>query len=299
MNRISEISRQNIFDFIQVEEIFWSGKMDEIEFLSRIFDLSQMPSTDSRFEDCGGDIWQHRINNYDWEDNWIYYDGRFNLLRCDDSVFLQFLCEMLHPLIRRDTSEVSKLQQIFNDILKNDGFEIVVKTKISGKPIFAARNILTKNAAIEKSNKEITERLNAEYVSSQINLMESSVDSAPYMSIGIAKELIETCCKKILTERKIEPDKKWNLLTLVKETNKILELTPKDIPDEKRASMTIKTILGSLSAVVHGICELRNDYGSGHGKDHKFVGLGSRHAKLAAGAASTLGIFLLETHDIR
>ncbi|MCD4788961.1 MAG: abortive infection family protein [Bacteroidales bacterium] len=299
MNRITEISRQNIFDFIQVEEIFWAGKMDEVEFLSRMFDLNQMPSSDSRFDDCGGDIWQHRVNNYDWEDNWIYYDGRFNLLKCDDSIFLQFLCEILHPLVRRDTSEVAKLHQIFNDILKNDGFEIIVKTKISGKPLFAVRNILTKNTTIEKSNKELTERLNADYVSSQINLMESSVESAPHVTIGIAKELIETCCKKILTEREIQPDKKWDLLTLVKETNKTLELTPKDIPDEKKASKTIRTILGSLSAVVHGICELRNDYGSGHGKDYKFKGLGSRHAKLAAGAASTLAIFLLETHEIR
>ena len=83
---------------------------------------------------------------------------------------------------------------------------------------------------------------------------------------------------------------------MLKETNKELKLTPNDIPDEAKASTTIKSILGSLSNVVQGIAELRNSYGSGHGKDAKFRGLSPRHAKLAVGAASTLAIFLLETH---
>jgi len=76
-------------------------------------------------------------------------------------------------------------------------------------------------------------------------------------------------------------------------------LTPSDIPDEIKTSKSIKQILGSLSAVVQGIGEIRNKYGSGHGKGNKFKGLQPRHAKLAVGAASTLAIYLLETHKIR
>lgn len=58
-------------------------------------------------------------------------------------------------------------------------------------------------------------------------------------------------------------------------------------------------ILRSLTSVVQGISEVRNEYGIGHGKDSKFVGLQPRHAKLAVGAASTLAIYLLETHELR
>ena len=93
-NKITEITRKNIFDFIQAEGIWWSGRMTETDFLSRLFDLEQMESFDSRFNNAVGDIWQHRINNpNDWEDNWIFGDSRFNLLHCADSIFLNFLSE--------------------------------------------------------------------------------------------------------------------------------------------------------------------------------------------------------------
>ena len=58
--------------------------------------------------------------------------------------------------------------------------------------------------------------------------------------------------------------------------------------EEAKASKTIKSILGSLTTVVQGLSELRNQYGSGHGKKISFRGLTSRHAKLSVGAASNL-----------
>jgi hypothetical protein len=50
----------------------------------------------------------------------------------------------------------------------------------------------------------------------------------------------------------------------------------------------------SLTTVIHGICELGNEYGSGYGKSTKFKGLNSRHALLAVGAASTVAYFYLK-----
>lgn len=299
-NRITTITRRNIFDFIQVEKFWWAGRLEESDFLSRMFDLENMPSSDSRFENALGDIWQHRVNNpYDWDDNWIFNDSRFNLLNCDDSVFLNFLCEMLHPIVRADSSEVNKLLQIFNDNLKEDNFEIVEKSRISGRPIFVGRLKIIGKESIEKKGGELKQILNAEYVSQQINLMESSIENSPHISIGLAKELIETCCKSIFEDKKETYDKNWDLTKLMKETTKLLKLTPEDIPNEAKAASSIKQILGSLSSVVQGIGEIRNEYGSGHGKDGKFKGLQPRHAKLAVGSASTLAIYLLETHELR
>ena len=299
-NKITLITRRNIFDFIQVEGFWWSGRLEEADFLSRIFDLENMESDDSRFPNAAGDIWQHRVNNpNDWEDNWIFSDQRFNLLGCDDSLFLNFLCEMIHPLVRLDSSQVNQLLQIFNDNLKEDNFEIIEKTRISGKPIFVGRLKITGKESIQKKGADIKKLLNADYVSQQINLMESSIKNSPHISIGLAKELIETCCKSIFDERNESYDKNWDLPKLMKETTKLLKLTPDDIPNEAKAASSIKQILGSLSSVVQGIGEVRNEYGSGHGKDGKFIGLQPRHAKLAVGAASTLAIYLLETHEIK
>jgi hypothetical protein len=299
-NKISEITRRNILDHIQVEGLAWCGRLEESDFLSRLFDLEKMESNDSRYPNAKRDIWQHRVNNpRDWPDNWIFQDRRFNLLGCDDSIFLNFLCEMIHPIVRPNSSDVNKLLQIFNDNLKNDNYEIIENTRISGKPVFIGRIKTTGKDLIEKKGNTIKEFLNAEYVSQQIALMESSIDKSPHVAIGLAKELIETCCKSILDELAVGYDRTWDLIKLMKETTKHMKLTPNDIPDEIKAATSIKQILGSLSAVAQGIGELRNEYGSGHGKDGTFIGLQPRHAKLAVGAASTLAIYLLETHKLR
>lgn len=299
MNKISNITRRDIFDAMAVECVSWNGRLEETEFLLRLYDLSKMPSTDSRFKDANGDIWQHRVNNNDWDENWVYSDDRFNLMYCDDATFLQFLCEMLHPIVRSDTTQVAKLHQMLNEYLSKDNFELVEKTRISEHPIFVGRHKILGKATIEKSRKVIEDYLSDEYVVKQINIMESAIENSPELAIGTAKDLIETICQTILTERKIEADKNWDLLQLLKQTTKQLSLTPEGIPDEAKAAKTIKSILGSLTTVVQGIGELRNQYGSGHGKKATFKGLTARHAKLSVGAASTLAIFLLETHKTR
>lgn len=299
MNKITQITRRDIFDAIQIEGIHWAGKLGETEFLSRLYDLENMPSTDYRFSNAAGDIWQHRFNNDDWEDNWVFTDERFNLLKCEDALFLNFLCEMMHPVVRGYQHEVDKLHDIFNRSLSNDGFEVVERTRISNKPVFSGRMQFTGKASIQKKGNEIKTIFDADYVTQQINLMESSIDDSPYHAIGIAKELIETSCKSIFTDRQLEYDKSWELSRLMRETTKLLKLTPNDIVDEAKAAKSIKQILGSLASVVQGIAEVRNEYGSGHGKDSDFKGLQPRHAKLAVGAASTLAIYLIETHETR
>lgn len=273
MNKISQITRRDIFDILKIEDIWWAGKLDETEFLSRLYDLENMPSTDSRFSDAAGDIWQHRFNNNDWEDNWVFSDERFNLLKCEDAAFLNFLCEMIHPVVRGYSHEVDKLHHIFNDSLSNDGFEIIERTRISNKPVFSGRMKFTGKSSIEKKGNEIKIIFNADYVSQQINLMESSIETSPYQAIEVAKELIETACKSIFKSRQEECNKNWDLSKLMRETTKLLKLTPEDISNEAKAAKSIRQILGSLSAVVQGIAEVRNEYGSGHGKDSSFKGL--------------------------
>ncbi|GHD20914.1 hypothetical protein GCM10007052_31060 [Halioglobus japonicus] len=78
-----------------------------------------------------------------------------------------------------------------------------------------------------------------------------------------------------------------------------LELTPAEIPDAAKAADTIKRLLSNMVSITQGLSELRNYYGTGHGKAHTDKGLQTRHAKLAVGAASTLAVFLTDTHRIR
>jgi AbiJ N-terminal domain 3 len=83
---VSREVRQNIIDGLKLEDVRWSGRLDEVEFLQRLFDLQAMPSGDSRFKDAAGDIWQHRFNNPgDWEPDWVYRDVPSLSLRDDSS----------------------------------------------------------------------------------------------------------------------------------------------------------------------------------------------------------------------
>lgn len=130
--------------------INWAGRLDEVHFLDRIFDLKSLPSTDDRFKDAGQDIWQHRINNSDWQDDWIFYDSRFNLIYCEDETFLKFLCETIHPVVRSDIEEVKRLGNIYNKHLNADGFELTEYTTISERPVFKGKEMSRAGKLLQK-----------------------------------------------------------------------------------------------------------------------------------------------------
>ena len=140
---------------------------------------------------------------------------------------------------------------------------------------------------------------NSDYINDQIDAMIMSEKTNPTEAIGKAKELIESCCITILDNLKMGRDKNWDLIKLVTVTTDSLNLTPKNIDDSIPLSKTIKQILQSLRSIAGGIAELRNPYGSGHGKTANFKGLEERHAKLAIGSCATLVNFLWDSYELQ
>jgi hypothetical protein len=297
---ISEITRRNILDAIRLRNVAWSGRLSETDFLSRLYDLDSLPSHDHRFHTAMKDIWQHRENNpNDWPEDWVFTDSRFGLMHASDEVFLRFLCEMIHPAVRPDSRDVESLLGIFNQHLGADGWEIVARTWISGKPVFAPRRRIIEGSPALGAVKPLVAVLNAEYVTQQITRMEASVVSDPELAIGTAKEFVETICKTMLRECGETASASVDLPQLVKEVREKLDLLPQDIPEKAKGAETIKRVLSNLGTVAQGLAELRGLYGSGHGKDAKVKGLQPRHARLAVGAACTLAVFLFETYQER
>lgn len=92
-HRITEVTRRRIFDRLSVERVSWSGQLDEVVFLDRLYDLDDMQSTDRRFSTAREDIVQHCVTNHDWRTDWVFYDARFELGRGPDDVLLRFLAE--------------------------------------------------------------------------------------------------------------------------------------------------------------------------------------------------------------
>ena len=118
----------------------------------------------------------------------------------------------------------------------------------------------------------------------------------PTRAIGGGKELVESVCKTVLRLCDVSVPKDADLVVLSKATMKALELVPSDVDDAKKGADIVRRCLQQLGAVVSSLGELRNLYGSGHGRDGKWKGLGPRHARLAIGAAVTIAEFFAETY---
>jgi len=294
-NKITVISRRNIADELNVGKLWYHGRLDEPDFLSRLYDLKKLPSRDYRFNNAYDDIYQHMVMNNDWEPDWVFTDTRFNLMHCADEEYLRFLSETLHPAVRMDESEILKIQEIYNNHLDADGFEIIQVSEISGKPVFEGRQKIIGKSHLVAKKAEIKKYLNTEYVNNKINLMNEAVSSDTDLAIGTAKELIETACKSILKKHEKESDPNWNLGKLLKETSDILDFKPKKASNPDKADTSIKQILKGITTLINGVAELRNAYGSGHGKESDFQMLESKYAKLIVGTVSEIVIFYLAT----
>jgi AbiJ N-terminal domain 3 len=136
-NEITDITRRAIIDQLTSARVAWADRLEEPDFLSRLYNLAELPSTDRRVRDAYADIYMHRVTWHDWEDDWVFYDTRFNLLQGPDREFLRFLCETVHPAVRPDASAARGLVAAYNRELAADGYTLVEVKQISGRPVFA------------------------------------------------------------------------------------------------------------------------------------------------------------------
>lgn len=163
MKKITEITRRDLFDIIQhgfntendppvyephcgwqmpfsqTVHIYMSyyGRLTEIEFLDRLYHLEELPSTDKRFKNAKADIYCHTVSFDDWPEFWFLDDDRFALKDgFEDESLLKFLCEMLHPAVREENSPWKEYLDRFNELLRQDGYEIYTSYKISERDIY-------------------------------------------------------------------------------------------------------------------------------------------------------------------
>jgi hypothetical protein len=148
---ISEVTRRDIIDYLILREEPFFGRIGLISFLKRIWDLSSLPSTDQRFTNAEGDIWQHLVNNNDWDYEYLLVTY-LNLLKCDEEIFLLFLQQILHPMVLNNETLLSESVNEINQFLIHDGYKFEVDSLISGRPIYKAK----KNNMISTSFEEFS-----------------------------------------------------------------------------------------------------------------------------------------------
>ena len=163
-NKITKITRYAILEVLDTYMATdFYGRLNEVEFWERIFNLEKLPSTDSRYPDMKSDLWQHRVNNNDWDDNW--YIDKFDLLETEDAKFLKFLAEFFHPEVRDINWDTKRVLATINKNLALDGVELYAKSKVSGRDILGTRNI-TPATQIDETPLAIIDN---DFISLQIN----------------------------------------------------------------------------------------------------------------------------------
>lgn len=127
----------------------------------------------------------------------------------------------------------------------------------------------------------------------QVKAVEDTISENPGLTPDLAKAMIETVCKTVLKDKGVTLSSDMDCPKLLRETLKSLHIV---LPEQEKDESLKKTV-GSLGAIVQGICELRNKGGiASHGKDAYSESIELTHAHLAARAADAVVNFLFKIH---
>lgn len=297
--QITAVTRQSIVDLLTLErDYFWLGKLDEVAFLVALYDLKTLPSTDSRFSDAAGDIWQHCVNNYDWDDSWVFSDPRFDLLNGSDEKFLRFITRTVHPLVRRDDI-TERMVADLNTALAPDKYELYPEGDISGRNIYTWRRIDgfhgDRPAALTVDRAILGDRTTLDR---HLKRIEPNISADPEAAIGSCKELVESVFFQILDAHGITHKRSDDLPTLYKAVSKALDLAGSSVDADPDASTAVNGLLRALASSVQSLGELRNRAGTGHGRATSST-VGRPHARLALNSTVAITEFLFDRWETR
>lgn len=287
---VSEVSRRGIFDELRSSGTTWCGRLSEVDFLKRLYDLSDLPSEDGRFKSMEDDVLQHCVRNRDWDDDWVLEDRRLDLLHGADESFLRFLDEMVHPAVRPSAAEVETLISLFNRHLRADHWELAVAGEVSGRPRYTHRRLPASVVKLPDSV-ETADVLSDAYIRELAGKCEKRLGEGDYDgAVTTGRTLLETVLGRLellLSGQVI--DHKGDLPKQFKLVSRRLRM------DEQRPELDerFKDVIRGLNQVVNGIAPLRNRMSDGHPRVRKPA---AHHARLVVNAATTVASFLVESY---
>lgn len=137
------------------------------------------------------------------------------------------------------------------------------------------------------------------HIEKQIDALELAVVKNPSFAFDLAKTIVESTCKTILTERKIGFEKKDDLPKLYKAVTMNVPMLPIAASGEAEARKKLLQTLNGLHTALQGVCELRNSCGfASHGGDAEKPAMEAVQALLAAQAADAIVGFLFSAHRV-
>lgn len=135
------------------------------------------------------------------------------------------------------------------------------------------------------------------HIEEQVKGIEQAVIENPGLAFDLARTVVESACRSILTERKISFAFDDDLPRLFKSVTTHLPILPAAASAEVEARKSVAQTLNGLHTALQGVCELRNAYGfASHGTAGPKPLMESVQALLAAQAADAIVGFLHRVH---
>ena len=135
------------------------------------------------------------------------------------------------------------------------------------------------------------------HIEEQVKALERAVVENTGLAFDLARTLIESTCRTIITERAGAFDQDDDLPRLFRTAFQLVPFLPLALASDSDARRSLLQTLSGLSTALQGICELRNTFGfASHGSDAPRPAMEGVQALLAAQAADTIVGFLYRVH---
>lgn len=125
-----------------------------------------------------------------------------------------------------------------------------------------------------------------------VEKLEAIARDDPALAVAAARDVCESCCGFILSERSADAELPRNFAALLNRTLEQLQLLPEQVRATGRRAPPVRRVLETVSELCDGLDALSALYS----KPGNQTTLSPRHALLAVDAATTLARFLLATH---
>ena len=285
---ITEITRRRLLSVLKTRPL--ATEMEDVELIQRAWPVEEIPSP---YGSTGGfleDIYQHTVDNYDWDNDELLI--KLGFLTCSQSQLFRFLEEVTAPVVQTQEAQASLVADL-NGHLQHDGFRLAMVGKVSGSPIYKIQRAVLGSPA----DLVISAALHAfdpgDVHARWIAAVERRVDD-PRGAITLARTLLEDVCKWILDEAGADYPDNADLPVLYRKLSKVLRLAPDDHTEQ-----TFKQLLGSCQQIVELLGSLRSKLGDAHSPGPKKAKPQPRHAELAVNLSGTMATFLVETWRAR
>ena len=129
-----------------------------------------------------------------------------------------------------------------------------------------------------------------------IEALEEAVESNPSLAFDLARSLVESVCKTILTDRGDNPEQ-LGFKELLKKTYLAIQLVPDSHVTKPQVIENLQNIIEGFETVIQALTNLRHSEGmASHGKDAYADQLEAAQARLAAQSADVIVRYLYMAH---